>query len=152
MDLGTLSSSVTVTKTYNSVNPYTVTLVATDIHGQVTRAAVAVNVTAAVARTPFSVNFTTVTVGTERSTGTSVAFTATATAETGVLIESYSWDFGDGVRIQTSGNQTSYVYGASSVPAPNSTTFTTYSVTVTACTVDGRTGTARTQLQVKLGL
>lgn len=151
-NLGTLSSSVTVTKTYNSVNPYTVTLVATDINGQVTRAAVAVNVTAVTPRTPLSVNFTTVTVGTERSTGTSVAFTATATAETGVLIESYTWDFGDGIQIQTSGNQTSHVYGSSSNPAPNSTTFTTYTVTVTVRTADGRTGTARTQIQVKLGV
>jgi hypothetical protein len=149
-DLGTLSSSVTVTHTYRSSNPYTATLLATDINGQTTRASVAVNITPVAARTPLTVNITTATVGTERTTGTPVAFTATATAETGVLIESFTWNFGDGVQITTSGGQTSHVYSSSSNPAPNSSTFTTYTVTVTARTVDGRTGTARTQVQVKL--
>lgn len=149
-DLGTLSSGVTVTHTYRSSNPYTATLVATDINGQTTRASVAVNITPIAARTPLTVNITAATVGTERSTGTPVAFTATATAETGVLIESFTWDFGDGVVIQTSGGQTSHVYGSSSTPAPNALTFTTYTVTLTVRTVDGRTGTARTQVQVKI--
>ena len=149
--LGTLSSPVTVTHTYFSQNPYTARVTATDINGQTTTASVAVNVTAIVPKTPLAVTLTVGTFGTERSTGTAVPFTAAATAETGVPIESYSWDFGDGVQIQTSGNLTTHVYSPSSNPAPNATTFTTYTVTVTVRTVDGRTGTARTQIQVKLG-
>ncbi|MGE0392821.1 MAG: PKD domain-containing protein, partial [Vicinamibacterales bacterium] len=149
-DLGTLSSSVTVTHTYRSSNPYTATLLATDINGQTTRSSVAVNITPIPARTPLTVNITAATPGTAQSTGAPVAFTATATAETGVLIESFTWDFGDGVVIQTSGGQTSHVYGASSNPAPNAVTFQAYTVTLTVRTVDGRTGTARTQVQVRL--
>lgn len=105
-----------------------------------------------VVKVPLSVNLAATVSTTPQTTGVSVAFTAavTAGAETGIPIESFSWNFGDGVATTTSGTQTSHVYNAASSPAPNSATFQTYTVTVTVRTNDGRSGTARVEVQVKL--
>ena len=152
-DLGTLTSAVTVTHTYFSVNPYTVALVATDINGQTTRSAVAVNVTAATVKAPLTATFTTQTISTATTTGqlASFAVTVTAAGESNIPVESVAWNFGDGVSATTSGLSTAHVYDAvTSVPAASSATTRAYTVTATVRTQDGRTGTARTEIQIKL--
>lgn len=152
-DLGTLSSSVTVTHTYRSSNPYTATLVATDINGQTTRSSVAVNITPVAVKAPVVVTFSTPTLSAATATGQLATFTITATAagETTLAVESVTWNFGDGVTATTSGLSTSHVYDATTSNPPASTTSTrAYTVTATVRTQDGRTGTARVEIQVKL--
>ena len=131
--LGTLSSAVSVTHTYASVNAYTATVTATDGNGQVTTASVAVSVTA---RPPLTVTFSTVTADTATTTGHRFTFTLTvaAGAETNIPVESVSWDFGDGNTASTSGLSTAHVFTATA----NRT------VSATVRTQDGRSATART--------
>ncbi len=75
----------------------------------------------------------------------------TAAGESNNPIESVSCNFGDSVTATTSGLSTSHVYDAStSSPAPTSTATRTYVVTATVRTRDGRSGTARTEIQIKL--
>jgi len=152
MNLGTLSSAATVTKTYTSVNPYTVRLVATDINGQVTQASVAVNVTAAVIKAPLTATLAT-TADTATTTGHRVSFTLTVAAagETNIPVESVFWNFGDGISATTSGLTTAHVYdGTSSVPPALSTASRTYTVTGFVRTQDGRSAVARTEIQIRL--
>lgn len=153
VDLGTLSSAVTVSHTFFSVNPYTVTLVATDINGQTTRASVAVNVTAATVKAPLTVTFSTASTDTATATGQRANFTLSVTAagESNIPVESVSWSFGDGISATTSGLSTSHIFDiANSVPAASTTATKAYTVTATVRTQDGRTGTARTEIQIKL--
>lgn len=151
--LGTLSSAATVTHTYYSQNAYTATVTATDVNGQVTTASVAVNVTSAVIRAPLTVTFSTATLDTATATGQRANFTVAVTAagETNIPVESVSWSFGDGISAVTSGLSTAHVYNATdSVPAASTTSTRSYTVAATVRTQDGRTGTARTEIQVKL--
>ncbi len=151
--LGTLTSASTVSHVYQSVNTYTATLRATDVNGQVTTASVAVNSVAAAVPSPLTVIFSTQTTDAATSTGqrANLALTVTAAGESNIPIESVSWNFGDSVTATTSGLSTSHVYDAStSSPAPTSTATRTYVVTATVRTRDGRSGTARTEIQIKL--
>jgi PKD repeat protein len=117
-----------VTHTYTSASTYIATLRTTDVNGE---SATVTNTVTIVPRTPLSVSLA-ATVGTPViGVGSTVTFTATVTPTT-EQIESYTWDFGDGTTITTSGNSTSHVYTSNGVKR----------ATVTVRTVDGRTGSA----------
>lgn len=148
--LGTLASPSTVVRTYTSANPFTATLTATDVNGQTTTASVVLNITARAAVTPLAVSVT----GTHQSSSTVTApsgaqnsslwrFAATVTGATGdsALVESYSWDFGDGSgTVVTSGSSTDHVYtGGASLNGAKT-------VIVGIRTSDGRTASGRTQI------
>jgi len=151
--LGSLASPSTVSRTYNSANPHTATLTATDVNGQTTSASVVLNITPRAAVTPLGVTVT----GEFRSSSTVAApsfptgaqnsaiwrFTAAVSGATGdaALVESYTWDFGDDSgTFVTSGNTTEHVYtgGVSKNGAKN--------ITVGVRTTDGRSATGRTQI------
>ena len=145
--LGTLTSAATVTHSYSSATGYTDTVTATDVNGQTTTSSVAINVTA---RTPFTAVFSAPTITADTATGQHVAFTVTVSRTT-ELVESVCWNFGDGASASTSGRSTAHVYTlADSMPAPSLTEMRSYTVTATVRTQDGRTGTARTEIQIKL--
>lgn len=150
--LGTLSSASTVTHTYRSTNPFTATLVATDANGQVTRASVAINVIAATVKAPLTVTFSSQTPDTATATGQRVPFTLTVTAagETNIPVESVTWNFGDGVTATTSGLSTAHVYDTTTSSPAASSTSRGYTITATVKTQDGRSGSARTEVQIKL--
>jgi len=143
VSLGTLSSSATLTHTYNTAQTYTATVRASDVNGETTSASVAVNITS---RPALALNFTatggTTAAGTQTSTRHLWTFDANATESgvTSTMVESYTWDFGDGARATTSGDETSHIYVA---PYSGPTT-----VTVTARTTDGRSATARREIIV----
>jgi len=144
--LGTLSGPASTLHTYGAAGTYVATLTATSATGATTTANVVVTVTAP---TPLTVTLAAA-VGTATTTGQPVSFTATATAPASSPVESFTWDFGDGVTTTTAGNTTTHVYGPGSTPPPNAVTSTTYTATVTVRTTDGRTATTRTEFQVRL--
>lgn len=146
--LGTLSSKVTVTHVYYSQNAYTARVTATDINGETTTASVAVNLTAAVSRV-LTVTFTQAAPSsTATATGQRAEFTISVTvAGTTEPVESVTWNFGDGTTATTSGLSTAHVYDATSASATVTRAFT---VSATVRTQDGRTGTGRTEIQIKL--
>jgi hypothetical protein len=150
---GTPPQTVTVTHTYSgptdsTPRTYTATVLVTDINGESTSSsvpvvitprtttAIAVNLTAAEAsRTQFTARWT----FTAEATGGGEGGTANAN------IQSYSWDFGDGETATTTGNRTSHVYERdASDPQTERRT-----VTVTARTADGRSGTAQEAIIVQ---
>ena len=93
-------------------------------------------------RAPLTVTFSTITDGTATASGDLFSFTLTVAAGTEtVLVQSVSWDFGDGTTaVTTNGLSTSHVYTATQ----NRT------VTATVTTQDGRTATARIEVQPRL--
>lgn len=137
--LGNLSSTATVTHVYQSPGTYTATVTSTDVNGEQTSASAAVTITT---RTPLSVTITAASDLAVPGQGQRWTFTANVTPATGGadMVESYTWDFGDGTSATTSGNQTAHVYG----PGSNGRK----TVTVTVRTTDGRTGVGRTEIIV----
>jgi len=154
--LGTLAGgAATVPHTYagsDTSNPrsYTATVQATDINGETTSPSVTVLITPRVT-TPVSVNMTASCPSTDRTQLTArCTFVATATgggegATPNAPIQSYTWDFGDGSTATTAGNQTSHVYERS-LADPQTQRRT---VTVTARTTEGKTGTAQESIIVQ---
>ncbi len=149
--LGSLDSPSTVVRTYNSANPFTATLRATDVNGQSTTATVVLNITPRAAATPLAVSFSPVPSAGTPSTVTAPAqnavlwtFTAAVTPTTDApLVESYTWDFGDNSgTVRTSGNTTSHAFtGGASQNGPKT-------VTVGVRTTDGRSASTTTQILV----
>lgn len=129
--LGAVSGTTTVTNVYSSPGTFTVTATATDAVGERTSASTIVTVVAAL---PLGV-----TIGSPAATKvqTAIVFTATVTP-TGVAIARYEWSFGDGTGTSTSGPSTSHVYGTTGHRI----------VTVTAVSVDGRSGLGRIEIIV----
>jgi hypothetical protein len=154
--LGTLAGGpATVPHTYagsDTSNPrsYTATVLATDINGESTSASVTVLITPRVT-TPVTVNLSASCPSTDRTQLTArCTFDATATgggegATPNAPIQSYSWDFGDGSTATTSGNRTSHVYERSLADSQTQRR----TVTVTARTAEGRTGTAQESIIVQ---
>jgi hypothetical protein len=147
--LGNLAGgTATVTHTYSGPSNstpalYTATVQATDITGESASVSTSVTVTKP-AVTPINVSISD-NCATAITSGQRCTFTATATGggegTTNAPIQSYTWNFGDGSGdTTTSSNVTAHVYTASG----------TFTVTVTARTADGRTGTGRTEVLIKL--
>jgi hypothetical protein len=148
--LGNLAGgTAAITHTYSGPSGqtpvgYTATVQATDIDGEMASASVSVSVTPRPIPTPISVNL--MATDAMQKTATSARWTFTATAKGGgdsttspdAPIESYTWDFGDGSSVVTSGNQTSHIY----------TTAGHFTVTVTVRAQDGRTASAREEIIV----
>jgi len=155
--LGNLAGgTATVTHTYSgpsdsSPRNYTATVIATDINGETATSSVAVVITPR-NTTPIAVSLSATCPSTERTQLTArCSFEATVTGggEGGTgnaAIQSYSWDFGDGTSATTSGNRTSHVYTRDSAADPQVERQT---VTVTARTADGRTGSAQEEIVVQ---
>ena len=149
-NLGNIAGgTTTVTHTYNGPsgsNPavYNATVLATDVNGEVASVSTTVVVTPKPVITPINVTIAD-TCATGTAAGQRCTFTATATGGgdggTGnAAIQSYEWDFGDNSDdVTTSGNATSHVYTSNG----------TFTVTVTARTVDGRSAVGRTQVLIK---
>ena len=143
LPLGTLTGTTTVSHIYAAAGTYTVVGTATDSAGEqvsvstviVVEPAVPLNVNIQASPSPATVDEV-------------VTFTATATGTT-VPIAHYTWNFGDGTTVTTSGNVVNHVYSAAG----------TRSVTVTAVTVDGVSGSTQMtlivvplQIEVTLGI
>lgn len=118
-DLGAISSSVTVQKTYGSGGAYTVTATATMADNSVEPA-----VSTAVSVGEFTVNLSTT--NNSPSVNASVPFSAATTPNT-TQVREYRWNFGDGTEAVTAGPSINKVYNAAG----------TYTVTVTVVPVVG---------------
>ena len=140
--LGNLAGNATVSHTYtgpSSTAPrsYSATVTATDINGETTTASAIVSVTPRATLAPLVATLT-ATPGTSVAlVGNTTKFESTVTPATGGadMVESFTWDFGDGTTATTSGSPTSHVY----------TTNGKKEATVTVKTTDGRTATNRTE-------
>jgi PKD repeat protein len=152
--LGNLAGgNITVTHTYSgpsdsSPRNYTATVIATDINGETATSSIPVVITPR-NTTPIAVTLT-ATAGTRTQLTERWTFTAEATGggEGGTgnaSITSYEWDFGDGSTSTTTGRSTSHVYERN-LADPQTQRRT---VTVTARTGDGRSGTAREEIIVQ---
>ena len=141
--LGNLASgSAAVSHTYpgpsgSTPRSFTATIRIEDVNGDST----SVSTTVVVApRSSFGVSLTAAS-ETAITTGQRWTFTATAIGVTDTgTIQGYSWDFGDGVTVTTSGGATAHVY----------TTKAKFTITVTMQTVDGRSASATTEILVTL--
>jgi hypothetical protein len=153
--LGNLAGgNATVTHTYtgpSSTAPraYTATVVAVDINGETATASTAVNITPRATPTPMSIVLTAAE-PTSNKTLTTARWTFSAEVTGGgdggsgnAVIESYTWDFGDGTTATTNGKSTSHVYEKTNTGANGRIT-----VTVTAKTADGRTVSTREEIVV----
>jgi len=151
-NLGNLAGNATVSHTYtgpSSTAPrsYTATVTATDINGETTTSSTIVSVTPRATVTPMAITLT-ATEGTKTLTTARWTFSADVTGggEGGTgnaIIESYTWDFGDGNTATTNGKSTSHVYQKS-----DTATNSRITVTVTARTADGRSVTTREEIIV----
>lgn len=102
--LGALNGSRTLQKVYARKGSYAVTVVATDIGGEETRATTTVTVEERVINVTLTASPTT-----SPPVNTNVSFTATASGQN---IVTYNWNFGDGATRVTTGPNTSHVYGS----------------------------------------
>ena len=151
--LGSLASEAKVPHTYtgpSSTAPrsYTATVTATDINSESTTTSTVVSVTPRATVTPMAITLT-ATESTKTLTTARWTFSADVTGggEGGTgnaVIESYSWDFGDGNTATTNGKSTSHVYQKS-----DTATNSRITVTVTARTADGRTVSTREEIIVQ---
>ena len=133
MSLGTLTGSTTVTHVYDSSTTYTVVASATDNSGERT------SVTSVIYVAPAPPLDVTIAVNTtSRKLNVPVSFTVSV-SPTGIVIDRYEWNFGDGSSATTSGKSTSHTY----------TSAKAYVVTVTVVAQDGRTGTGRVEVGVE---
>jgi len=143
VNLGNLASgSTAVSHSYtgpsgSTPRSYTATVRADDVNGEATSATTSIVVAP---RAAVGVSLTTSS-ETATLTGQRWTFTATAIGVTDPgTIQSYSWDFGDGAEVTTSGGTTAHVY----------TEEGKFSVTVTLRMVDGRTASATTEILINL--
>jgi adhesin/invasin len=137
-DLGAVPSARTVAHVYGGAGTFTIVATATG-DGETSNTSTTVVITP---RPALGVTMTaTPAATTSISVGNTTQFTATVTPAVGGadMVESYTWEFGDGARVTTSGNSTSHVYDES----PNPATARVASVTVR--TTDGRS--ASTQVE-----
>ena len=127
VNLGTLSSAVTIPHVYNDPGSYTLTVTATDVNGESVTTTQFVQVLAQASGT-LSVDFS------DRRA------TATASIDGGRVL-SYEWTFDTGVTFTTTTNTATYTYAASA-------TGTSKVITVKATLADGRTLTVSTVVVV----
>jgi hypothetical protein len=131
VDLGAVSGNITVSHAYASASTYTVTVTVRDGNSQSVSASTPVVVYAAI---PFTLSVT-ASPSIAASNVTLVVFTATPNAGAPAILN-YSWDFGDGTKVQTTVPFASHTYTA----VPNGTPSQQLLVTVTATGADGRVG------------
>lgn len=131
VDLGAVSGSISVSHAYASAGSFTVTVTVRDGNGQVVSASTPVVVYAAI---PFTLSVT-ASPSTAASNVTLVVFTATPNAGAPAILN-YSWDFGDGTKVQTTVPFVSHTYTA----VPNGQPSQQLLVSVTATGADGRVG------------
>ena len=132
--LGALVGTTEVTHTYQIAGTFDVVASATDTAGETASV-----VTVLVVDDAAPLNVTVTAAPTAPQVGAPVTFTATATQPTGTpAIDRYEWSFGDGSRVVTAGNTTSHAYDSAGRRV----------VTVRAVEQDGRTGTARIEIDV----
>ncbi len=132
VSLGNLTGTTSVTHVYLSAGTYTAVVTLTDSGGERVTTSAVVRVVPAV---PLNVN-----ISASPTTGTVdevVTFNATVTGSS-VPIEGFDWTFGDGIEATTSGTSVNHVY----------TTAGTRTVTVTATTVEGVSGSTQLTLIV----
>jgi PKD repeat protein len=132
VSLGNLTGTTSVTHVYLTAGTYTAVVTLVDASGERVSTSAVVRVVPAV---PLNVN-----IAASPTTGTVdevVSFTATVTGSA-VPIESFEWIFGDGTSATTSGTTVNHVY----------TTAGTRTVTVTATTVEGVSGSSQLTLIV----
>lgn len=132
--------TATVTHTYGGPSGsgptgYTATATAIDVNGESSSASATVVVAP---RAPLGVNIT-ATAGTAFNGGVSYALRANVTPAIGGadVVESYTWDFGDGSGATTSGSDVQHVFAQTSGVK---------TVKVTIKTIDGRTAEGQTQV------
>jgi hypothetical protein len=130
VSLGAATGTITVPHVFITTGAFIATATATDASGQVTSASVPVQVFPAV---PFTITVNPSTV-TAVINITTVSFTATPNAGA-PAIDTYTWDFGDGIVESTNTPFKSHSYAV----VPNGSTSQQVTVTVTA-TGGGRTG------------
>ena len=149
--LGNLAGgTATITHTYTgpdstTARAYTATVTAVDINGETGAASTTVIVTPRVTPTPINVTITT---SSETATTAGQRWTFTANVTGGgeggtgnATIRSYTWNFGDGQQVTTSGNVIAHVYKTEDRPQR-------FQVTVTATAADGRTASGETEIIV----
>jgi PKD repeat protein len=130
--LGSLTGSSSVSHTYRAGGTYTVTAAVLDNSGEGTSVSTVVEV-----RPPTPINVTLSSTTSSPTVGTPVNFDANVTPAT-VTITRYEWDFGDGQSTVTSGDTTSHIY----------TSAGRRTVSVTAVSSEGLTGSARLEINV----
>jgi hypothetical protein len=127
--VGVVASARTVTHVYQSAGSYTIGVTAV-ADGETTVASIGVTVGS------ISVGLTAA--GPASGTRT-VTFTANVLpAGAADLVQSYTWDFGDGITATTSGNSTTHVYASAG----------TRTVTVLVQTTTGVSATGRTEVSI----
>jgi Bacterial Ig-like domain (group 1)/PKD domain len=130
VDLGaTTGTGIAVQHVYHSSNTYTATATARDTNGATSSASTVVVVQ------PLFVSITA-----DQSTVTLTTYTFTANVfPSTTLIAGYSWDFGDGMMLDTAGNSTPHTYMAALGPR---------TVRVTVTTASGQVASATTNIVV----
>ena len=132
--LGALVGTTEVTHTYRIAGMFDVTATATDTAGETASV-----VTVLVVDNAAPLNVTVTAAPTTPQVGGPVTFTATVTQPAGTpAIDRYEWSFGDDSRVVTTGNTTSHAYDSAG----------RYVVRLRAVEQDGRTGTARIEVDV----
>ena len=132
--LGALVGSVSLRHTYRTQGTFRVVATATDTSGEKVSVA-----TVLVVENAAPLNVTVIATPITPQVGAPVAFTASATQPVGTLvIDRYEWSFGDNRRVVTTGNATSHVYDRAGRRV----------VAVRVVEQDGRTGTARVEIDV----
>lgn len=133
VDLGAVSGAINVSHAYASPQQYTVTATVRDGSGQTVSVSTPVTVYAAV---PFTLSVT-ASPSTAASNVTLVVFTATPNANA-PAISNYTWDFGDGTKVQTTVPFASHTY--TGVPNGSPSQQLLVSVTATGAAPDTRVG------------
>ena len=131
VDLGAVTGTINVSHTYINPAQYTVTATVRDASGQTVSASTPVTVYAAI---PFTLSVT-ASPSIAAANVTLVVFTATPNANAPSILN-YSWDFGDGTKVQTTAPFVSHTYTS----VPNGTPSQQILVSVTATGADGRVG------------
>lgn len=130
--LGAISGSTVVTRTFDRSGNFSVMVIAEDTAGNRSETTTIVNVAP---RAALSVNVTAS--PTNPNVNAVVAFTANVTPATRPIAR-YEWEFGDGQTTTTTGNTTTHPYSSAG----------TKTVRVTVVAADGTRGTGITQVQV----
>jgi adhesin/invasin len=133
-DLGVVAAARSATHNYSTAGSYTITATAT-ADGQTFNTATSVTVAP---RPPINVN---VAASADTRRCVPVTFTATVAGDTTTPVSSYRWTItedGNSEEVTTSGNQVTRVFTTQGIKT----------ISVTATTIDGRTGNGQTQILV----
>ena len=104
--LGALNGTSTVNHTYATAGTFVASVTVTDAGGEQVTVS-----TSFVVNPPVPINVTLSAAPSPATVDQAVVFSATVTGST-VPIASYAWDFGDGSKVTTTGNQVTHVYSS----------------------------------------